>query len=514
MKKLVKNVSKIIGQNGMPDYILESITDLDCEVLVIGSGAGGATVGSKLAKEGFDVLMLEEGQSVPSEKVPDTLSESFLKMWRTGGMTLASGAWPVAYAEGCCVGGSTEINSAIFQRPPEELITKWAAKYSINDFSTKELAPFYDQAALLINASLTQGKLGAHSEILKRAGALQNWEVKPLERGHKNCVGTNHCSIGCPTGAKQSMSTSVLRQYIKNGGRLISNCRVNKVTRNKMIVKGAKAQVTGIDGRRHSINIRAKHVFVCGGATQTPKLLIRSGFKRGVGTGFKLHPTIRVLAEFGETVDAQKSRLPLYAITEFLPDYRLGGSVSSLPTYGMFLAEDWGLRSHMLPSYANMGMYYAMARGTGEGNIGAIPFSKHSFVRYQLSQEDWYNIEMGLHNLTMSLFESGARKIQPSISGMPAWNSMDEMRTAISNGLPRKQCNLMTIHMFSSIRIGENPKLSVANSFGKIFDATNLYVADASLIPESPGVNPQASVMALALRVAEKFIQQEKSEVF
>ena len=498
----------------MPDYMIEIIKDLDCEVLVIGSGAGGAIVGGELAKAGFDVLMLEEGRSVPAEKVPDTLSESFLKMWRAGGMTLASGPTPVAYAEGCCVGGSTEITSAIFQRPPEELIVKWAAKYSINNFSTKELAPFYDQASLLVDASLTKGKLGAHSEILRRAGILQNWEVKPLERGHKNCVGTNHCSIGCPTGAKQSMSTSVLRQYIKNGGRLISNCRVNKVIRDRMIVKGAKAKVIDLDGRCHLINIRAKHVFVCGGATQTPILLLRSGFKRGIGTGFKLHPTIRVLAEFEETIDAQKFRLPLYAITEFLPDYRLGGSVSSLPTYGMFLAEDWHLRSHMLPSYANMGMYYAMTRGTGEGSVSTVPFSKHSFVRYQLSQEDWYNIEIGLLNLTMSLFESGAKKIQPSINGMPAWNSINEMRTLISNGLPRKQCNLMTIHMFSSIRIGENPELSAANSFGKIFDAKNLYVADASLIPESPGVNPQASVMALALRVAEKFIQQEKSEIF
>lgn len=498
----------------MDDFILDDINELNCEVLIIGSGAGGATVGNELAQAGFDVLMLEEGPSVPFEKVPNTLSQSFSKMWRSGGLSMAIGASPVAYAEGCCVGGSTEINSSIFQRPPEELITQWASKYLIDDFSAEKLAPFYDQAALHVNASLTEGELGLHSEILKRAARIQNWEVRSLERGHRDCVGTNHCAIGCPTGAKQSMSTSLLRQYIQNGGRLISNCRVEKLMMSNSKVEGVRVRVLCSNGSYCSTDVNAKYFFVCGGATQTPTLLLKSGFKRGIGDGFKIHPTIRVLAEFDETIDAQNSRLPLYAITEFLPDYRLGGSVASLPTFGMFLSEDWDLRAHMLPSYSHVGMYYAMARGTGVGTIGRLPFAKQSFVKYRLSEEDWLNIELGLRKVSIGLFESGARKIQPSINGVQAWKSIDEMQTFLSHGIPRKQCSLMTIHMFSSIRLGENPKLSAANSFGKIWDVDNLYVADASLIPEAPGVNPQASVMALALRVASEFIKHRNEKNF
>ena len=66
----------------------------------------------------------------------------------------------------------------------------------------------------------------------------------------------------------------------------------------------------------------------------------------------------------------------------------------------------------------------------------------------------------------------------------------------------------MTIHLFSSIGMGEDPKLSQANSFGKLHEFNNVYVADSSLIPEAPGVNPQATVMALALRVAKNFIER------
>ncbi|MDG1727494.1 MAG: GMC family oxidoreductase [Emcibacteraceae bacterium] len=494
----------------MADFNLEKIKDLECEVLVIGSGAGGATVANELSKNGFDVLILEEGKYMPAEKVPTNFSDSLLNMWRSGGMTLAQGKPLVSFAEGMCVGGSTEINSAIFQKPPDELISKWAEKYSIDGFSPEAHAPFYEQATRLVNASLTPGDFGAHSEILREAGEHQGWEVGALERGHKNCVGTNNCSIGCPTGAKQSMSSSVLKSFIKNNGRIVSNCRVNKLIKKSDIVEGAKAEITDLEGVVHSLIIRAKHVFVCGGATQTPTLLMRSGYKKGVGKGFKLHPTIRILAQFDQRINAHNSRHPLYAITEFSPNLRLGGSVFSLPTYGMFLTEDWQNRSYMMPSYTNMGMYYAMVRGSGVGSVASVPFSKHALVRYQLSEEDWSNIEIGLHNLSLALFENGARKIQPSIYGMKAWNSIDDMRNAIKLGLPRKKINLMSIHLFSSIGMGEDKKLNAANSYGKFHGVKNLYIADASLIPESPGVNPQATVMAFALRVTENFICKQK----
>ena len=121
-------------------------------------------------------------------------------------------------------------------------------------------------------------------------------------------------------------------------------------------VTGALACVE-LGSKMLKFSIKFNHVFVCGGATQTPTLLLKSGFKEHVGKYFKLHPTIRVLAEFDTEVTANHSRLPLYAITEFLPNYRIGGSIFSIPTYGMFLAEDWFNRSSMLPNYKNMGFY-------------------------------------------------------------------------------------------------------------------------------------------------------------
>ena len=78
------------------------------------------------------------------------------------------------------------------------------------------------------------------------------------------------------------------------------------------------------------------------------------------------------------------------------------------------------------------------------------------------------------------------------------------------NGLPKRKSYLSSVHLFGSCPIGENKKLNkeicVANSYGKLNNYENIYLADASIIPEALGVNPQATVMGLSYRVADYFL--------
>ena len=90
-------------------------------------------------------------------------------------------------------------------------------------------------------------------------------------------------------------------------------------------------------------------VFVCAGTTQTPPCCSEAGSARNAGRTFQLHPTVRVLARFAEPVDAQHHHLPLVAVTEFTPELRFGGSVFTLATYGLGLAEDWTTRAQPAP---------------------------------------------------------------------------------------------------------------------------------------------------------------------
>lgn len=483
---------------------------LDCDILIVGSGAGGSIIASVLTQAGLDVLMVEEGPYIDAKHAPKYADEGIRKLWRNSGLTVALGKTPIAYAEGLCVGGGTEINSAIFQRTPDELIEEWARKYKIKEFTPSILAPYYDRVAKILNASLTPPPLGEASDILKRAGNRMGWKVIELERSQRGCVSTNRCASTCPTGAKQTMTSTLIPRAITKGMRLISNCKIFKLISKDKVILGAQA-IHKDKNQTYKIHIKAKSVFLCGGAISTPTILQRSGIKTKAPYVLRMHPTIKMLCLFDHEINAHLSQLPLYAITEFMPDIRLGGSLFGPGYFGMSVAEDWEQRQHLLPQWKNCAIYYAMIRGKGKGKIFSIPFLNNPIVTYNLDAEDWNNLNFGITKLGQAMITAGAKKVYPSISHHSGWGSVKECNEFSDTGLPHNKTNLMTIHLFSSCPPGENQDLCVTDSFGRLSAMSNLFIADASQIPEAPGVNPQATIMALAYRIAENFLLNNHS---
>ena len=94
------------------------------DVLIIGSGAGGATTALELASRGRDVLILEEGREWPSDEYGMSPTAAMQSLYRQRGMTPIMGSTPIGYVEGCCVGGSTEINSGFWHRTPAEILLR------------------------------------------------------------------------------------------------------------------------------------------------------------------------------------------------------------------------------------------------------------------------------------------------------------------------------------------------------------------------------------------------------
>ena len=104
---------------------------LDANVLVIGSGAGGATTATVLAEAGFDVLVVEEGDWVEEGSVVPFSLEQMDRQYRAGGVTVALGLPSIAYTEGRCAGGGTEVNSGLYWRPPADLLQRWREQFQI-----------------------------------------------------------------------------------------------------------------------------------------------------------------------------------------------------------------------------------------------------------------------------------------------------------------------------------------------------------------------------------------------
>ena len=122
-------------------HLLESSAHHDCEVLVIGSGAGGATTAALLAEAGIDVLVVEEGAWVEQGSVAPFSLEQMDRQYRSGGVTVALGRPSIAYTEGRCAGGGTEINSGLYRRPSEETLERWRSGWPATRFGSTRCFP-------------------------------------------------------------------------------------------------------------------------------------------------------------------------------------------------------------------------------------------------------------------------------------------------------------------------------------------------------------------------------------
>jgi choline dehydrogenase-like flavoprotein len=228
-----------------------------------------------------------------------------------------------------------------------------------------------------------------------------------------------------------------------------------------------------------------------------------------VGKSLRLHPTVKVLAQFDENVDPINHRVPLYSVTEFMPAIRIGGSLTTPGLFGMGLAEDWPRRSGLFHEARNCATYYAMVRAEGVGTVTSFPGVREPLVRYRLTNSDWAALAKGVGALAKVMFAGGAKRVFPGIQGHVGWTDAEAAEREMMDGPARKRTNLFTIHLFSSCPMGEDERRCPVDSFGAMRGVENLYLADASIIPDAPGVNPQATIMALANRVAEHALHDQ-----
>jgi choline dehydrogenase-like flavoprotein len=297
----------------------------DVDVLVVGSGAGGATTAAVLAEAGRQVLVVEEGPWVdPAAVEPFSLDEMASK-YRHHGSSAALGQPPVAYAEGRCVGGSTEINSGLWHRLPEHLAEEWQRVYRIDEFDPAGLGRYAER----VEAWQSVGQLPVapplSSALLERGATKLGWRSVEFPRVFRFADGER--------GVKQTMCRTLVPRATAAGAEVLPDTRVLRLTRAGRRVTGAECRGPGGE----PLTIRAGHVFVCGGAIQTPALLQRSGFRRLVGRGLKLHPTIKIAARFPHPVDHDD--VPMHRVTEFAPNLTIGGSASRRGHVALALAD-------------------------------------------------------------------------------------------------------------------------------------------------------------------------------
>lgn len=473
------------------------MTTLDTEVLVVGSGAGGATTAVTLAEAGRDVLVLEEGPSTDPDGTEPFSLEEMAQKYRHHGSSAALGNPPIAYAEGRCVGGSTEVNSGLWHRLPGELAEQWRRDYDIDGFEPATLDRYASLVEEWQSVSPFPGEAPESSAVLARGAERLGWRAVEFPRVYR------YPAAG--PAEKQTMARTLLPRAAAAGAGVVADSRVQRLVRDGDRVTGAVVQRRREDGTTESVRVRADHVVVCGGAVHTPALLQRSGLRRGIGTGLKMHPTVKVVARFPDAVD--HGDVPMHRITEFSPDIAIGGSASRRGHIGLVLADAGADVDAALADWERMFVYYAAIRSDAGGRVIAVPGVSAPLVSYRLTDADLSRLARGLVHVGSALLEAGATELHPSVrGGTVARHPGDLVRWW--DEIDRSTANLMTVHLTSSVRMGEDDRRAGADSYGRVHGMRNLRVNDASLVPDAPGVNPQAAIMTIAARNAHQFLSE------
>lgn len=481
----------------------------EAEVAIIGTGAGGAVVGTELAEAGRDVLFIEEGGYHPTSSFNPYLTESLPRLFRDAGGTIIMGRPPIPYAEGRCLGGGTVVNGGMTWRPPEQVLTQWAQLTGQPDLGPKGMEPLFDRVEERIHAKPQHpSSIGEDSRLLERGARRLGWRYEPNRRAQDRCVGSNQCLTGCPTGAKQSTLVSYLPRALSKGARCLTEVRAKQL----WIEDGRCIGVLGsaINPRTREedvvVQVRAKAVVVACGAIQTPFLLLQHRVgrpSRQLGKNFLCHPNTKVIAIYPHDIYAWQGVSQGGQIREFRDEGILmaenavppGTAAAQIPFLGDEALE-------LMKHYNAMAMTGVLVEDSHAGSVSrrfGAPMAKYSITPY-----DHERFLRGVRHLATLHFEMGAEKVILPFSNFHIANDVDDLDKIERTQRSRSTIELFTVHMMGTCRMGSHPRDSVVNMSGELWDLPGCYVADASLFPTAVGVNPQVAIMALATLVAQR----------
>ncbi|MGH2826947.1 MAG: GMC family oxidoreductase N-terminal domain-containing protein [Actinomycetota bacterium] len=489
---------------------------LTCDVVVVGSGAGGGCVAARLAQAGADVVVLEKGgyysESDFHHREGDALRELYLY-----GSTLTTTDLGVLVIAGSTLGGGTVVNYATSFKTPAHVLKQWREVSGIEAFDSGEFDQHLDAVAERIGVNTDSSAAGRRDEIVEQGLKKLGWHVDMMPRAVRGCTqdeACGYCGFGCRVGAKQSTMRVYLQDAFDAGARLVVGAEVDKVLIDDDRATGVKCRVGA-----HRLVVNARAVVAACGAIETPALLLRSGLRGQVGHNLHLHPGTGAWGVFDEEVRVWEGTTQARYSNEFRHrDGGWGPMFETVPVHpgSWAMAMTWRSAAHhrsLMDRYRKVGFCAALSRDASAGRV-RIGRDGRPRIDYKLSVDDERRIAEGVANSARIIEAAGARKIysfhkrSPSyVPGLPgAYENWVEATTRMGYG--GGAATLASYHQMGSCRMGSDPSTSAINPGNETHEVLNLFVADASAFPTASGVNPMLTVYGIAHRAAGKLLDR------
>ncbi|MFP6625505.1 MAG: GMC family oxidoreductase [Deltaproteobacteria bacterium] len=479
------------------------------DVVVVGSGAGGAPAARRLREAGHDVLIIEEGGLHLTPTFNTDFVGSTQRLYRDAGTSVIMGSPPIMFAEGRCVGGSTVINGGMSWHTPEHVLDVWSRDLKLDGTDPVSMAPYFAEADRILHVEHQHpDTLGRHDDVFVRGARRLGWEVTDNPRNMHRCMGLNNCALGCPTGAKQSMLVTEIHRALAAGAGLLTHARVDRVLFERRRAVGVTGSFVDEYGRRCGrFTVRARLVVLAAGARHTPGILLRSRLRSPMlGRGLHTHPNAKVVGLFEERLDPWVGAHQAHQIHQFLDEGILmayaavppGILATGIPGFGSEHGRLMARYNHMLTAGC-------LIEDNGQGRV-RLGLDRQPWMSFELSTRDVETIHSGVRKVAELMFAAGASSVLLPFGDLAELDSPDQLGRIDQRRRIKENIELMTVHIMSSARMASHDKAGPCDEAGRIRGRPGLVVADASVIPTSVGVNPMETIVALALRNTDRWL--------
>jgi choline dehydrogenase-like flavoprotein len=498
-------------------------TTYDCEVLIIGSGAGGGVVAGELAQAGHDVLVLEKGPYFDGADFTQREADMLSQLYEARG-ALSTQDGGISLLAGSCLGGGTTVNWAGAFRTPDYILEEWAREHDAPHFMSAAFQASLDAVTQAMSVNTDYARHNGQNQALRDGSAHLGQATHLIPRNEKGLSDSDahfqnlgYSSLGDAQGIKQGTLNTYLRTAVAHGARILPGTRALRVTTAAGRATGAEAVHTTAAGQQVRIVVRARVVVVAGGAVHTPALLLRSGLRHPhLGQHLHLHPTVIVAARYPRAMHSWHG--PSMSIVNDtytrLHGTNYGVKLETPPTHPGLLAMvlPWrGGQQHrqLLQDADHLGSFIVLTRDRDGGRVSV---DKHGtpLIDYTLSDFDRANMLVGVQAAATIHVAAGAHTVHLPHGTLPTLRATggvlhnpDMLAQLPQFGWRPNQFGLYSAHQMSSCRLGGQAATHPVRPNGETVEVRGLFVADGSAFPACSGVNPMLTIMALAHYLAQ-----------
>jgi choline dehydrogenase-like flavoprotein len=430
------------------------------DLIVIGSGPGGAVAALRETEMGKKVLVLEAGKSYAPGSIEHHSLTQTANQFGRGGLSFIWGLKPVLYAEGRTLGGGSEVNSGLYHRIEGRHRTSILGTVGVSEADWRILEELVENEIAVQKAP--EEHIPDYGLV---KGAIHNGLIaKEIPRWRSYFPKEEH----------QSMQVTYLSRARELGAEFLTNAEVFRISPEHdrinvfLFCDGIKTMLTSTE------------VVIAAGTVETPRILNRSKLS---SRNFELnfHPMLRAVAmQSGPVNDGDL--FPSWQAWTSDRVYKYGYSVSTFPYLSATLPSLGELRQFSDQELSRMAAYFS-SFAINDSKAKLIRIGKSLFPIVVWGKLDKQAMVSSSQQLQQLLLDGDAIEVWPTQGISP----------------------ITTVHLFGSIPIGRS---SLIDEAGRLKSDSRIRISDGSLMPHAPWGNPQGAIMVLcelmAKRVREK----------